>query len=324
VNNSEASDISGVVNNSGVADIIGAVNNSGIVNNSGVADIIGVVNNSGAADNSDVAEISTGNEVSKVKRLVLSNTNAYEPTLPSYKFTPNNNRMPSPPETVRRKTKKNKKENTKENTKENKKENTKENTKENKKENTPRRERLVLSNNNTYEPTLPSYKFTPNNNRATSPPETARRNTKKNKKNNTKENKQENKQESTPIQPRERLVLSNNNTFEPKNPSFNFSSTNSPRSSMNPESVRRSPGHVAENGHTEAYRTPGFEAEVIESPAQTVLADTNTDNVASVTTNTSAKRSIMSNNTARSAFRPEPVRQSKKNKQKSKRITRKA
>jgi hypothetical protein len=48
--------------------------------------------------------------------------------------------------------------------------------------------RLVLKNNNTYEPTLPSYKFDPNNNRTSSPPESVRRKTKKNKKSNTSNN----------------------------------------------------------------------------------------------------------------------------------------
>ena len=178
---------------------------------------------------------------------------------------------------------------------------------------TPTPKRLVLKNNNTYEPTLPSYKFDPNNNGRTniSLPESVRRKTKKNKKAN-----------SVPTR-RERIVLNNNSTFEQKNPSYNFSSTNSPRSSMDPVSVRRSPGYVAESEQDEPYRTPGFEAVTNNRPLPPAPVESNADNNASIYTS----RTEVSNNTARSAFRPEPVKKTKKNKankQKSKRSTRKA
>ena len=165
--------------------------------------------------------------------------------------------------------------------------------------------RLVLKNNNTYEPALPSYKFDPNNNRRNniSPPTSTRRKTKKNKKSNN------------PPTRRERIVLSNNNTFEHKNPSYNFSSTNSPRSSMNPESVRRSP--------VPNERPLPTAPESNERPLPPAPVESNADNNASIYTS----RTEVSNNTARSAFRPEPVQKTKKNKgnkQKSKRSTRKA
>ena len=135
--------------------------------------------------------------------------------------------------------------------------------------------RLVLKNNNTYEPKLPSYKFDPNNgNRSNmSPPESVRRITKKNKKSNI--------------------------------------PNNSNRGSMDPKSVSSSPlGRVA------------TAVKLIEN-AEAKAAD----NAASVSSTSSATRSIKSSNSSRSVFTPNPIRKTKKNKvnkQKSKRSTRKA
>ena len=150
--------------------------------------------------------------------------------------------------------------------------NEKTNTPSNMTTDTPAVKRLVLKNNNTYEPTLPSYKFDPNNgNRSNvSPPESARRKTKKNKKSNT--------------------------------------PNNSNRASMDPESVRGSPlGRVASA------------VKLIEN-AEAKAAD----NAASVSSTASANRSIRSSHSSRSVFGPQPVKKTKKNKLKSKRSTRKA
>ena len=133
--------------------------------------------------------------------------------------------------------------------------------------------------------------------------ESVRRKTKKNKKSNT------------PATRRERIVLSNNNTFEQKNPSYNFGSINSPRSSMNPVSVRRSHEQTSENSRDES--------ETNERPLPPAPTQSSADNNASIHSN----RSEISNNTTRSAFKPEPIQKTKKNKgnkQKSKRSTRKA